>query len=63
MPVLDQLKTRTAWHSSESIPTLSRTLNVYEWPLEQVQASRRQLIREALQHHCNHSRDPSLLST
>ena len=56
--LLRQAKTLTALQSSESIPTLSRTLNVYQWPLEEVKATRLRLIREALQQHSHHRRGP-----
>lgn len=56
--LLPQAKTLTALRVSESIPTLSRTLNVYTWPLEEVRATRRRLITQALQHHSRHRRGP-----
>jgi len=56
--LLREAKTLTALQSTESVPTLSRTLNVYTWPLEEVKAARLQLIRAALQHHSEHSRGP-----
>lgn len=56
--LLRQAKTLTALQATESVPTLSRTLNVYEWPLEEVRATRRQLITQALRHHSRHRRGP-----
>jgi len=49
--LLRQAKTLTALQGDESVPTLSRTMNVYEWPLEGLIATRRQLITHALQKH------------
>jgi len=49
--LLQQAQTLTALQHQESIPTLSRTLNVYPGPLEEVKATRRQLISEALGRH------------
>jgi hypothetical protein len=56
--LLRQAKTLTALQATESVPTLSRTLNVYEWPLEPVKTTRRRLITQALQHHSRHRRGP-----
>ena len=47
--LLREAKTLTALRGPESVPTLSRTLNVYEWPLEELRAARRSLIVRALQ--------------
>jgi hypothetical protein len=44
-------KTLTALQGEESVPTLSRTMNLYHWPLEELIAARRQLISQALQRH------------
>ncbi len=46
--LLREAKTLTALCSQESLPTLSRTLNVYQWPLEELRAVRRSLITQAL---------------
>ena len=46
--LLQQAKTLTALKYRESLPTLSRTLNVYEWPLDELRAVRRALITQAL---------------
>jgi SRSO17 transposase len=47
--LLKEAKTLTALQHQESVPTLSRTLNVYPWPLEELIALRRSLITQALQ--------------
>ena len=44
-------KTLTALQHQESVPTLSRTLNLYPWPLEELIATRRRLISQALKKH------------
>jgi hypothetical protein len=44
-------KTLTALQGEESVPTLSRTMNLYHWPLEELISTRRQLISQALQRH------------
>jgi len=49
--LLKQVKTLTALQGDESVPTLSRTMNVYEWPLEELRAARRALITQALHKH------------
>jgi len=49
--LLKQVKTLTALAGKESVPTLSRTMNFYQWPLEEMRATRRQLIAAALQKH------------
>ena len=54
--LLRQAKTLTALQCQESVPTLSRTLNVYDWPLEELIATRRQLVTHALQKHHRHRR-------
>jgi len=41
-------KRLTALQHQESVPTLSRTLNLYPWPLEELGATRRRLISQAL---------------
>lgn len=38
--LLREAKTLTALQGEESVPTLSRTLNAYEWPLEELIATR-----------------------
>lgn len=48
--LLKEAKTLTALQHQESVPTLSRTLNVYEWPLEELTATRRRLITQALKY-------------
>ena len=49
--LLRGVKTLTALQGEESVPTLSRTMNLYQWPLEELRATRRQLIAHALQRH------------
>lgn len=49
--LLKQVKTLTALQGNESVPTLSRTMNVYEWPLEELRATQRALITQALRKH------------
>lgn len=49
--LLQRAKTLTALQHGESIPTLSRTLNVYEWPLEELRTTRHALIIRALHKH------------
>jgi hypothetical protein len=44
-------KTLTALRGEESVPTLSRTMNLYHWPLEELISTRHQLISQALQRH------------
>jgi hypothetical protein len=46
--LLREVKTLTALQHQESLPTLSRTLNVYEWPLDERRAVRRSRITQAL---------------
>ena len=46
--LLKEAKTLTALQQQESVPTLSRTLNVYQWPLDKLIATRRSLISAAL---------------
>jgi SRSO17 transposase len=46
--LLREVKTLTALQCHQSLPTLSRTLNVYEWPLEELRAVRRARITQAL---------------
>jgi len=46
--LLREAKTLTALKCQESLPTLSRTLNLYPWPLEELRAVRRSLISQAL---------------
>ena len=46
--LLREAKTLTALQHHESLPTLSRTLNVYEWPLDKLRALRHSLITQAL---------------
>lgn len=46
--LLREAKTLTALRHHESLPTLSRTLNVYEWPLDELRALRRSVITQAL---------------
>jgi hypothetical protein len=46
--LLKEAKTLTALQHQESVPTLSRTLNLYPWPLEELSAVRRSLITQAL---------------
>jgi hypothetical protein len=46
--LLREAKTLTALKYHESLPTLSRTLNVYPWPLDELRAVRRALITQAL---------------
>ena len=41
-------KRLTALQHQKSVPTLSRTLNLYPWPLEGLIATRRRLISQAL---------------
>ena len=41
-------KTLTSLRGEESVPTLSQTLNHYPWPLQELIATRRQLISQAL---------------
>jgi len=52
MPVglmlLREANTLTALKYHEILPTLSRTLNVYPWPLDELRAVRRALITQAL---------------
>ncbi|MCI2430508.1 hypothetical protein LM602_07535 [Candidatus Acetothermia bacterium] len=43
--LLREAKTPTALTCQGSLPTLSRTLNDDEWPLEELRAVRRSLIR------------------
>ena len=43
-----EAKTLTALQQQESVSTLSRTLNLYEWPLDELIATRRSLISAAL---------------
>jgi len=47
--LLKERKTLSALRYRESLPTLSRTLNVYPWPLEQLAILRRQVVTQALQ--------------
>lgn len=49
--LLWQAKTLTALQGDESVPTLSRTMNIYEWPLAELIATRCQLITQALRKH------------
>jgi len=49
--LLKEAKTLQALQYQESVPTLSRTLNDYAWPLEAMVRLRRQLALEALQQH------------
>jgi len=49
--LLKEAKTLTALRYQESVATLSRTLNSYPWPLEEMSATRRRLITKALQKH------------
>jgi len=46
--LLREAKTLTALKYHESLPTLSRTLNVYPWPLEELMATRRSVIQRTL---------------
>ncbi len=46
--LLREAKTLTALKYQESLPTLWRTLNVYQWPLQELRAVRRSLITQAL---------------
>jgi len=46
--LLRETKTLTALRCQESVPTLSRTLNRYVWPLEELSRTRRSLITQAL---------------
>ncbi|WP_448605119.1 hypothetical protein [Thermoflexus hugenholtzii] len=46
--LLKQVKTLTALQGDERVPTLSRTMNVYEWLLEERRATRHALITQAL---------------
>jgi hypothetical protein len=46
--LLREAKTLTALKYHESLPTLSRTLNVYPWPLEELIATRRSVIQRTL---------------
>ena len=45
---LKEAKTLSALQQQESVPTLSRTLNRYQWPLEELIATRRSMISAAL---------------
>ncbi len=46
--LLREAQTLTALTCQESLPTLSRTLNVYEWPWEELRALRRSPISRSL---------------
>lgn len=46
--LLKGTKTLSALQYQESLPTLSRTLNDYDWPLEQLVAVRQELAMKAL---------------
>jgi len=46
--LLREAKTLTALKCHESLPTLSRTLNAYQWPLEELMATRRSVIQRTL---------------
>jgi hypothetical protein len=59
--LLGEAKTLTALTCQESVPTLSRTLNHYPWPLEELIKTRRSLITQALKkRRKRRGRPPSL---
>ena len=58
--LLKEAKMLSALQQQESVPTLSRTLNLYEWPLDELIATCRSMISAALEEASHKARTSAI---